>query len=122
MVTDLAMTVEIRGCETIREPDGLAMSSRNRYMSVEEREQAVLIYQGMSAAKASWEAGERVLETLQKSFLDVISRCPRMVVQYAEIVDKTSLEPAGAKVADKDLILIVAVLFGDVRLIDNLEF
>ena len=122
MASDLAMVVEIRGCETIREPDGLAMSSRNRYMTAEEREQATLIYQGMSAAKASWAAGERSLESLRNSFEDVISRCPRMVIQYAEIVSKYNLAAAGAKVADKDLVLIVAIIFGDVRLIDNLEF
>ena len=122
MASDLAMAAEIRGCETIREPDGLAMSSRNRYMSVEEREQATLIYQGMSEAKSAWSEGERSLEVLQKSFSDVISRCPRMVIQYADIVDKYSLEASGSKVADKNLVLIVAVIFGDVRLIDNLEF
>ena len=116
------MPVEIRGCDTIREKDGLAMSSRNRYMNAEEREESTLIYKGLSAAKTAWESGERSLEKLTAQFQAAISRCPRMKIQYAEIVDRFSLEPAAPQVADKNLVMIVAVLFGDVRLIDNLEF
>lgn len=122
MARDLDLPVEIRGSETIREHDGLAMSSRNRYMSAEEREESTLIFKGLSAAQSAWKSGERSLDVLLSKFVESIARCPRMSIQYAEIVDRFSLEPAASKVADKDLVMIVAVLFGDVRLIDNLEF
>ncbi len=122
MAKDVELPIEIRGCDTIREKDGLAMSSRNRYMSAEEREESALIYKGLSAAKAAWERGERSLAKLTALFKDSIAQCPRMKIQYAEIVDRFSLEPAGVTVAEKNLVMIIAVLFGDVRLIDNLEF
>jgi pantoate--beta-alanine ligase len=122
MALDLELPLEIRGCDTVREKDGVAMSSRNRYMSAEEREESTLIYKGLSAARAAWQGGERSRGKLLAAFSDSISRCPRMTIQYAEIVDCFSLEPAIGQVADKNLVMIVAVLFGDVRLIDNLEF
>ena len=122
MARDLDVPVEIRGCDTIREKDGLAMSSRNRYMTAEEREESTLIYKGLSSAKNAWKSGERSLDNLLSKFSDSIAHCPRMTIQYAEIVDCHTLEPVAAKVADDNLVMIVAVLFGDVRLIDNLEF
>jgi pantoate--beta-alanine ligase len=122
MALDLQMPSKVIGCETIRESDGLAMSSRNRYMSTEERSQASLIYEGLTAAKQAWQSGERSSEKVMQKFSGIIEKCEKMRIQYAEIVDKFSLEPAGAKLADTNLVMIIAVLFGDVRLIDNLEF
>jgi len=122
MALDLQMPSQVIGCETIRESDGLAMSSRNRYMSTEERSQASLIYEGLTAAKQAWQSGERSSEKVMQKFSGIIAKCEKMRIQYAEIVDKFSLEPAGAKLADTNLVMIIAVLFGDVRLIDNLEF
>lgn len=122
MALDLELPIEIRGSDTVREKDGLAMSSRNRYMSAEEREESTLIYKGLSAARSAWQGGERSLDKLVETFTAFISRCPRMKIQYVEIVDQFSLEPAEQRVSDKNLVMIVAVLFGDVRLIDNLEF
>ncbi|MEI6833562.1 MAG: pantoate--beta-alanine ligase [bacterium] len=122
MALDLQMPSKVIGCETVRESDGLAMSSRNRYMSTEERSQASLIYEGLTAAKQAWQSGERSSEKVMQKFSGVIAKCEKMRIQYAEIVDKFSLEPAGAKLADTNLVMIIAVLFGDVRLIDNLEF
>jgi pantoate--beta-alanine ligase len=122
MALDLQMPTKVIGCETVRESDGLAMSSRNRYMSTEERSQASLIYEGLTAAKQAWQSGERSSEKVMQKFSGIIAKCEKMRIQYAEIVDKFSLEPAGAKLADANLVMIIAVLFGDVRLIDNLEF
>jgi pantoate--beta-alanine ligase len=122
MARDLELSIEIRGCDTIREKDGLAMSSRNRYMSAEEREESTLIFKGLSAARSAWQGGERSYAKIAAAFTDCISRCPRMKIQYAEVVDCFSLETAAEHVADKNLVMIVAVMFGDVRLIDNLEF
>jgi pantoate--beta-alanine ligase len=122
MVRDLEMNCEIRGCDTVRESDGLAMSSRNRYMAADERVQASLIYQGLSHAKSLWQKGERSSQKLNDVFSQSIAQCPKMNIQYAEIVDSKTLAPMEQKVADSDLVMIVAVIFGDVRLIDNIEF
>jgi pantoate--beta-alanine ligase len=122
MAKDLELPIDVQGCDTVREHDGLAMSSRNRYLSAEEREEAALIFKGLSAARAAWIKGERSRDSLVTAFAHMIAQCPRMKIQYAEIVDCFNLEPTGQKVADGNLVMIVAVLFGDVRLIDNLEF
>lgn len=122
MVRDLGMLVEIRGCEIIREADGLAMSSRNRFLPPEDRAQAHLIYEGLTATKSAWIEGERSSEALRAIFSAIVSRSPKMIIQYSEIVDCFSLLPAAEKVGNVSLVMIVAVLFGDVRLIDNLEF
>ena len=122
MVRDLEMRCEIRGCEIVRETDGLAMSSRNRYMAADEREQASLIYQGLSHAKSLWAKGERSRKVLVDGFAQYIARCPKMSIQYAEIVDRESLVSCDEVLPDKSPVMIIAVIFGDVRLIDNLEF
>jgi pantoate--beta-alanine ligase len=122
MVLDLQMPLNVVGFDTIRESDGLAMSSRNRYMSPEERERASLIYQGLSVAKDTWQSGERSSAHVMSRFTDMIAKCDGMRIQYAEIVDRHTLEPCGSQLADKSLVMIVAVMYGDVRLIDNLEF
>ena len=122
MAKDLQMPLEIRGIDTVREADGLAMSSRNRYMNDDERSQASLIFGGLSAAREFWQKGERSTETVRAKFLESIAKCERMKMQYAEIVDSQTLAQFGEKLPEKNLVMIVAVLFGDVRLIDNLEF
>jgi len=122
MATDLQMPLEIRGIDTVRESDGLAMSSRNRYMNEDERIQASLIFAGLSSARELWQKGERSTEKVRTKFLESLVKCERMKMQYAEIVDSHTLAQFGEKLPDKNLVMIVAVLFGDVRLIDNLEF
>ena len=122
MALDLQMPLKVVGFDTIRESDGLAMSSRNRYMSPEERERASLIYQGLSAARDKWHSGERSSVHVMSQFTNMIAKCDGMRIQYAEIVDCHTLEPCGSQLADKNLVMIVAVMYGDVRLIDNLEF
>jgi len=122
MALDLQMPTKVIGCETVRESDGLAMSSRNRYMSSQERSQASLIYEGLTAAKQAWQSGERSSEKIIQRFSESVAKCEKMRIQYAEIVDKFSLLSTGSRLADENLVMIIAVLFGDVRLIDNLEF
>ncbi len=122
MNRDLEMPYEIRGCETVREVDGLAMSSRNRYLSADEREQATLIFKGMAASRDLWVKGERKTDLIVAVFRGYIARCPQMSIQYAEIVDRETLDPCGLKTANQNIVMIVAVIYGDVRLIDNLEF
>ncbi len=128
MVSDLELPYVIRGCDTVRESDGLAMSSRNRYLSADEREQASLIFRGMTACRELWQKGERQTEQILAVFRDYIGRCPQMKIQYAELVHQKTLEPMESQIADRNtptnemVVMIVAVIYGDVRLIDNLEF
>lgn len=123
MAKDFCLPLEVIGCETRRESDGLAMSSRNRYLSETQRQNATLIYQGMNAACEAWKKGEYHRDALLQLFSQKMSECPEMQIQYASIVRQSDLSEVGAEIATDDvLVMIVAVIYGDVRLIDNLEF
>lgn len=122
MVQDLGLGLEVMGCETIRESDGLAMSSRNRYLSAEQRQKSTLIIQGLRAAKSAWLKGERSRERILSVFTDKIAECSDMTVQYAELVRSKDLGSVDHPKDGDDLVMITAVIYGDVRLIDNLEF
>lgn len=122
MALDLFLRTQVHGCETLRESDGLAMSSRNRYLSVEQRAQATLIYQGLTDAAQSWRAGERSRNALLKKFQERIALCKDMRIQYVQLVHAKDLSQVSEQVDETPLAMITAVLYGDVRLIDNLEF
>jgi pantoate--beta-alanine ligase len=121
LVRDLDFNVVIHGIETVREADGLAMSSRNRYLTEEERAQApVLCAALMKAREAYVKGGERDGKALQRLVLDQIAaEAPAGRVDYVEVVDAATLQtPTEAT----ELVLIaVAVFFGSARLIDNIE-
>ncbi len=120
MVRDLDVPVEIVGSETVREADGLAMSSRNRYLTPEERAQAPAIRQGLLHARSLWESGETDAETLKSAFLAKLSQlAPLARVDYIECTDACSLESQSA-IASPGL-MATAVFFGKTRLIDNME-
>jgi len=122
MVRDLNMPIDVVGVDTLREPDGLAMSSRNRYLAAEQRAQAMLIFQGLNSAKAAWSRGQRQRAELINAFVERVNLCPDMKIQYAEIVNAVDLKPIDDQCSDDiSPVMIVAVLYGDVRLIDNLE-
>jgi len=118
MVRDLNMPVEIVGEPTVREADGLAMSSRNAYLSPTERARALAISQGLSAARARFAAGERDAGALVNSALAVIKeRVDR--IDYVEIRDSDSLVPVER--LDQPGVILAAVYVGATRLIDNLR-
>jgi pantoate--beta-alanine ligase len=117
MVSDLDMKVEIVGMPTVRERDGLAMSSRNRRLTPEQRAASVCISKGLFAAKTALEAGERGTEILAATVAKPISLEPLARLEYVEVVDPDTLEKLHY-VANKACVL-VAVWFGEVRLIDN---
>ena len=120
LVRDLNFPVEIRGIDTVREPDGLAMSSRNRYLSEEERSQASGLRVALLRARAAWDAGEKQAATLEAMTRDEIAlMCPLGTIDYVSAVDSRSLAPL-EEVADHGLIAL-AVFFGKTRLIDNIE-
>jgi pantoate--beta-alanine ligase len=118
MVRDLNLPVEIVACPIVREPDGLAMSSRNAYLDPQQRKQALVLHRGLLQVKKSWEEGEREAGKLLTVGRDELSAEKSVRLDYLEIVDPDSLVPVentagGALVA-------VAAFVGLTRLIDNL--
>ena len=119
MVKDLNMDVEVIGCPLIREKDGLALSSRNKYLSPEERKSALSISKALFEAKKRFEEGETNSEVLKKLIRDIISSYPNTKIQYVEIVDGETLK--FKEKAEKGDVIAIAVYVGDTRLIDNIE-
>lgn len=117
MVRDLHLPVEIVPVPTVREPDGLAMSSRNRYLSPEEREAAAVLYRALSEAKGRAEAGERDAAALVAGVREMIEAEPLVKLQYAELRDAKTLKTLGR--LDRRAVLAAAVFVGEARLIDN---
>jgi pantoate--beta-alanine ligase len=118
MARDLDMPVEIVSCPTVREADGLAMSSRNVRLSAEQRAQAPVLYRALTAARTAVENGERDAGRLRDMMCAVIADADLAEIDYVEVVDSDTLRPV--TVIDRDCLLALAVYFGSVRLIDNL--
>jgi pantoate--beta-alanine ligase len=118
LVRDLHLPVEIASHPTVREPDGLAMSSRNAYLSAEERTAASAIYRALSSAREHIEQGERSATEIRRLLREVLEREPLIDIEYAEVVEADSFEPAG--VIRGSIVMPVAVQIGTTRLIDNI--
>ncbi len=118
MVRDLHFQIRIVGVETVREADGLAMSSRNAYLSPEERRQAIVLRQALLEARACVREGERRPATLLRQIRRRIETAPLARIDYAEIVDAATLETPQP---GRHWLVALAVFFGKTRLIDNLE-
>jgi pantoate--beta-alanine ligase len=120
MVADLDMPIEIAGLPTVREPDGLAMSSRNKYLSVEERQRALALSRGLRAARALFDGGERepakLVAAAQAEIAPAATR-----IDYVELRDAATLTPIVDRVA-APAVIAVAAFVGRTRLIDNLCF
>lgn len=117
MVEDLDFPVEIRVCPTVRESDGLAMSSRNRYLSQEERRQATILKRSLELADALLQQGEKNATRIRQRMVDLIQTMNRAEVDYVEIVDPDSLQ--GVQSIEGPVLAALAVRFGKARLIDN---
>jgi pantoate--beta-alanine ligase len=118
MVRDLDMDVELVVCPIVREPDGLAMSSRNVYLSPEERRQALVLHRALMRVQTAADRGERDAEKLRQVGLGVIAEEPGARLDYLAIVNRETLDPV-ADVAGGAL-LAIAAYFGNTRLIDNI--
>ena len=118
MVEDLNFDVQIVVCPTVREPDGLAMSSRNHYLSPEERQSAICLYQALQNAQKLFESGERHAARLRHEMETTVLATPEVSVDYLEVVDARMLQ-AIEKVEGKTL-LAGAIRLGKTRLIDNI--
>jgi len=117
MTLDLNFPIEIVVCPIVREPDGLALSSRNVYLDADQRQAATVLYRSLSAAKEEYEQGERDAEKLRRKMKEVIMSEPLAQMQYVSCADYDSLQE-WEMVTGKTL-LSMAVFFGKTRLIDN---
>lgn len=118
MVRDLNMPIEVLGCPIVREPDGLALSSRNRYLSAEERARALCISRGLRRAAEAFETGERDPKRLTDiASRDVAAGTDR--IDYVSLVDADDLTPIRERI-ERPVTLLVAAHVGATRLIDNM--
>ena len=120
LVRDLDFPIMLHGVDTVREKDGLAVSSRNVRLTAQQRSAAPGIYAGLLAAKAAYarsESAEAICSALRES----LTAIPDVKVDYIELVDAETLNPAQSTPSPRTLLLAVAAWFGEVRLIDNIE-
>lgn len=118
MVRDLNFPIELVVCPIVREADGLAMSSRNVYLTPEQRAAAPVLYRALSAARDLWSSGERDGEQLRQAIRRVLDAEPLARPEYISAADPRTLEELG--LAGRDVLLSMAVRIGKARLIDNL--
>jgi pantoate--beta-alanine ligase len=118
MAADLNLKVAIRVCPTVREPDGLALSSRNQYLTPSDRQRALVLYHSLILAKELYDAGEPDADKLREPMHELFRNTQGVGLDYAEIVSSESLEKLAA--IDGPAIALVAARVGGTRLIDNL--
>lgn len=119
MVRDLNFPIEIISAPTVRESDGLACSSRNKYLSPTEREQAPVLQRALQQARQLVAQGERSVAAILAAARGVIATAPLARIDYLEVVNTETLQPAAE--ASPDSIIVVTAFFGQTRLIDNLR-
>ena len=117
MVMDLNFDIEIIGCPIIREEDGLAKSSRNTYLSEEERKQAVILNQSLEAAMDAINAGEKDAAKVKQIIIDKLHTCPLAKIDYVEVVSFDTIQPI--EKVEGAVLIAIAVYIGTTRLIDN---
>jgi pantoate--beta-alanine ligase len=120
MARDLNFGVEIVRCPIVREPDGLALSSRNAYLSEKERKAALVIPRSLSLARNALENGERDAGRIRRIIAGEIEKEPLACIGYVEVVDASSLRPVER--IDRPVLAAVAVKIGPARLIDNFMY
>jgi pantoate--beta-alanine ligase len=119
MVRDLDWPLEIVGVPTVREPDGLALSSRNAYLSADDRKRAVVLSRALQAAHQAYCEGERRATVLEKQMRQQLLREPEVQVEYIAIAEPQGLQPVS--VADTRSVVAIAARVGGTRLIDNIS-
>jgi len=117
MVAELNVPVEIRTCPIVREPDGLAMSSRNAYLSPSERRDALVLWKSLCLARELVAGGERTAETVAQRMREIILSAEGAEIDYVALVDPETLEPVDR--IDRPVLAALAVRIGRTRLIDN---
>lgn len=120
MVRDLSFGVEVVGCPIVREADGLAKSSRNTYLSADQRAAAVVLSRALSAGRALLEEGERDANAVRAKVREVLASEPLAQPEYVEVVDVENVSPV--EVVESEVLCAIAVRIGATRLIDNFFF
>ena len=118
LVQDLQIPVEIRACPTVREASGLAVSSRNQYLTPQEKEKAAILYRSLQQAQQAWQNGERDASKLRQIVRQKLAQIPEIKLQYVELVHPQTLMPL-TRVEELGM-LAIACYLGSTRLIDNL--
>lgn len=118
MVEDLNVPIRVETCPTLREPDGLAMSSRNRYLSGAERQQALGLWHALQAASDKINTGERKVAVIEQELKQTLNDHDIQAIDYAVVVDAETLEPLNT--IDGSAVILIAARVGTTRLIDNL--
>ncbi|MDA8095956.1 MAG: pantoate--beta-alanine ligase [Clostridia bacterium] len=118
MVRDLNFDLEVRAVPTVRDSDGLALSSRNIYLNAEQRVAATVLFRSLETARRAIQSGERSRPAIEKIMVETISAEPLAELDYASVYRLPDLEPVDS--LDGELILAVAARFGKARLIDNI--
>jgi pantoate--beta-alanine ligase len=119
MVADLDVPVAIRGVETVREPDGLALSSRNRYLDADDRRAAAVLSEALRRAVRAVERGERSGDRVRQVLRRTIESEGRAQLDYAEVADAETLAPLAEVGPGRRAVALLAVRVGPARLIDN---
>jgi pantoate--beta-alanine ligase len=117
MVADLNMNLEIVGVPTVREPDGLAMSSRNIYLNPEERKAALVLYQALTLAQKLWSQGEKNAQAIRQCMTELVQKQPLANIDYISIADAETLDELDK--VRPPAVVSLAVKIGRTRLIDN---
>ena len=120
MVRDLNIDIEIIGCPIVREKDGLAKSSRNTYLSTEERRAAIILNKALNIAKENIKDGERISSNIINTIKDIIESEKLARIDYIEVVDSFSMESVDK--IEKSVLVAIAVFIGKTRLIDNFTY
>jgi len=120
MVSDLNLPVVIRTVATVREPDGLAMSSRNRYLDTTERRAATVLAAALRRSASAVQEGERDAGRVRQILRETVQSEPRATLDYAEIADAGTLEPLSLLRSDQPAVALLAARVGPARLIDNM--
>jgi pantoate--beta-alanine ligase len=120
MARDLNFDVEVIGCPTVREPDGLAMSSRNAYLSPEERKEALAIKRALDGAGDLYRNGVCLAEELMTHARTILAESPNMRLDYMKICDTETMEAIDE--IENEAVLAIATFMGNTRLIDNIVF
>ncbi len=117
MVADLNMNLEIVSVPTVREPDGLALSSRNTYLNSEQRQAALVLYQALNLAQQLWSQGEKDAERIRREIIALIKQQPLADIDYVSIADTETLDELDT--VSPPALVSLAVNIGRTRLIDN---
>jgi len=118
MVSDLDMNPEVVACPTVREPDGLAMSSRNTYLNPEQREAAAVLYRALNLAEKRWKQGEQDAGTIRHEMVELIEKEPLAEIDYISVADAATLREMHR--LKPPALVSLAVKIGRTRLIDNI--